>query len=371
MGSVISAIGENGSGGPRRIAFLHGSNDLYGASKVLVDDASLLASQGHHVSVVLPEHGPLDSLLSRSGITVVVEPLHALRRVSPWNSRIPIKLPDAVAVADIAVVWTLALATYLPALRIRRVRTVCSVHEILLGRVGSALAHVATSFSSSLIVNSLATKNWIQQYNPRRRPIELAYPVAPPYDPLPSALPSNGLRALLAGRVNGHKGHMEAVRAGRIARAGGLDLQLALVGGSYPGQEHHLALLEAEIRGADWVVYDGEVSDIRPQLAACDVMLVPTTRPEPFGIVALEAWAAGRRVIASDEGGLAEAASMVEGVLIEPRNPEALARAMRDFAANAAMRGAPSATAKAATECTLAHREDAWSRTLTYVDGPS
>jgi glycosyltransferase involved in cell wall biosynthesis len=370
MNSV--AIGQGGvHQRPRRIAFLHGSNDLYGASRVLVDDAVLLVQQGHDVSVVLPDHGPLDTLLGQAGVTVVVEPLRAFRRVSPWTSRIPVKVPTVVAAADLAVVWTLAVAPYLPTLRARRLRTVCSVHEILLGRAGSALANLATSFSSALMVNSRATQRWVERHNACRRFIELAYPVAPPYDPLPPVPPSAGLRALLAGRVNGHKGHIEAVKAGRKAREMGLDLHLTLVGGSYPGQEHHLALLRAEIGGAEWVSYKGEVSDIRPQLAACDVMLVPTTRPEPFGIVALEAWSAGRRVIASDEGGLAEAAAMVGGILVKPRSEDALAEAMIDIAANVRMKSAPPATTRAATECTLARREDAWTRTLAHLDGLS
>ena len=322
----------------RRIAFLHGSNDLYGASRVLVDDAALLARQGHDVSVVLPSHGPLDALLAQAGVAVTVEPLRVLRRVSPLNSRLPIRLPSVVGDADVAVVWTLALASYLPALRARRRPVVCSVHEILPGTAGSGLARLATSLSSALMVNSKATGTWIALHARRSLPSELAYPVAPAYDPLPPLNLSASFTAFLAGRVNGHKGHKEAVEASRIARAQGLDVRLVLVGGAFPGQEQHLDALRAEIRGLDWVRFEGEVSDIRPALEACDVMLVPTTRPEPFGIVALEAWASGRPVIASDTGGLAEAASMVGGVLVRPGSVDALAQAMRRVAADPNLR---------------------------------
>lgn len=60
-----------------------------------------------------------------------------------------------------------------------------------------------------------------------------------------------------------------------------------------------------------------------------DVFVVPSVWPETFNLVAREAFAAGRLVIASQVGALAEAVrDGVDGLLVPPGDPAALAQAM-------------------------------------------
>ena len=59
-------------------------------------------------------------------------------------------------------------------------------------------------------------------------------------------------------------------------------------------------------------------------LNACDLVCIPS-RNEPFGIVLLEAWAAGKPVVATGVGGLDEnLENLVEGVKVSPQ-PDSLA----------------------------------------------
>ncbi|MEM2535940.1 MAG: glycosyltransferase family 4 protein, partial [Candidatus Hadarchaeales archaeon] len=59
-------------------------------------------------------------------------------------------------------------------------------------------------------------------------------------------------------------------------------------------------------------------------LRASDIVCIPS-RNEPFGIVLLEAWAAGKPVVAAGVGGLDEnMENMVEGIKVQPQ-PEAIA----------------------------------------------
>jgi len=76
----------------------------------------------------------------------------------------------------------------------------------------------------------------------------------------------------------------------------------------------------------DRVTFEGWVDhdDIAEYARRASIQLVPS-RYEPFGIVALEAIAAGCPVVASDTGGLPEAVGTC-GVLVPPDDPEALAR---------------------------------------------
>jgi glycosyltransferase involved in cell wall biosynthesis len=68
-------------------------------------------------------------------------------------------------------------------------------------------------------------------------------------------------------------------------------------------------------------------------------MLVLTSWEEPFGIVVVEAMAAGVNVIATDAGGPPEILDHGRaGILVPPRNPTALADAVRDLATKEALR---------------------------------
>lgn len=353
-----------------RLAFLHGSNDLYGASRVLAQDAALLREMGHDVAVALPEDGPLSEILEGVGAPVSIEPLCVLRRVAgATGARVPVRLPSVCHDAEVTVLWTVALSSYLPALRLRGRRVLCSVHEILPGKAGRLLAAWTCALSHALMVNSEATARWLTR-DLHNSDAHLAYPVAPPYDPLPAENPGGApLQLLLMGRVNGHKGHLEAVGAVQAAREAGVLAEITLLGGSFPGQEHHLAELLAATAALPWATYGGEVTDTHAFVEKCDVVLVPTNRPEPFGIVALEAWAAGRRVIASDQGGLLEATKMVEGITVPAGDVAALSQAIIRAARDPSIRVAPAKDAPASDRCTSAAREAAWQSALAEACG--
>jgi len=325
---------------------------------------------GHDVAVALPEDGPLTEILEGIGAQISIEPLCVLRRVAgATGARVPVRLPGVCRDADVTVLWTIALTAYLPALRLRRRMVLCSVHEILLGKAGRLLAAWTCALSQALMVNSEATARWLTR-DLHNFQAHLAYPVAPPYDPLPRGNSTSApLQLLLMGRVNGHKGHLEAVRAVQAAREAGAPTEITLLGGSFPGQERHLAELLAAIEVLPWATYGGEVADTRAFVEKCDLVLVPTNRPEPFGIVALEAWAAGRRVIASDQGGLLEATKMVEGITVPAADIAALSQAIVRAAQDPSMRVAPARYAPAGSRCTSAAREVAWRTALAEACG--
>jgi glycosyltransferase involved in cell wall biosynthesis len=62
-------------------------------------------------------------------------------------------------------------------------------------------------------------------------------------------------------------------------------------------------------------------------LNASDIVAIPS-RNEPFGLVLLEAWSAGRCVVASDVGGLAENIEhRADGVKVQP-HPDSIAEGL-------------------------------------------
>ncbi len=89
------------------------------------------------------------------------------------------------------------------------------------------------------------------------------------------------------------------------------------------------------------VRFAGQVDDVRPFLAACDVLLFPTlpSLSEGFGLAALEAMAAGRPVVATDVGGLPEVVSDGETGLVVRPAPGHLAAALERLADDPGLRG--------------------------------
>jgi phosphatidylinositol alpha-mannosyltransferase len=78
----------------------------------------------------------------------------------------------------------------------------------------------------------------------------------------------------------------------------------------------------------------GKVDDARKreELQAADVLCAPSLRGESFGMVLTEAFAAGTPVVASDIAGYRDVVrDGVDGVLVPPADPQALAEALRDL----------------------------------------
>jgi phosphatidylinositol alpha-mannosyltransferase len=66
--------------------------------------------------------------------------------------------------------------------------------------------------------------------------------------------------------------------------------------------------------------------ELPPVAAGCDLFLGPATGGESFGVVLIEAMAAGLPVVASDTPGYDEVVrDGVDGLLVPPSDPEALA----------------------------------------------
>jgi glycosyltransferase involved in cell wall biosynthesis len=119
---------------------------------------------------------------------------------------------------------------------------------------------------------------------------------------LPGGVPIVGI----VGRLQAWKGQDRLLRAQALLHARGHALHLVIVGGdSYelsPDYAASLPRLIAELGLQGAVTLAGEVDDAMPFIEQMDV-LVNASDPEPFGIVLLEAMAAGLPVVAVDSGG--------------------------------------------------------------------
>lgn len=136
----------------------------------------------------------------------------------------------------------------------------------------------------------------------------------------------------LVARLERWKGvHVFVDAAIRLLRQG-RDLQFAIVGSVHPtdpGYAEELASTIADAGFMDRIVMAGHQTNVPDWMCGADVVVHTSTKPEPFGIVMLEAMALGRPLIASRGGGPAEVISDgVDGVLISPGDPDRLSAAI-------------------------------------------
>jgi glycosyltransferase involved in cell wall biosynthesis len=81
----------------------------------------------------------------------------------------------------------------------------------------------------------------------------------------------------------------------------------------------------------DRVRWIGERDDVPRLLAAADLYCQPNLEPEPFGVAFVEALAAGLPVVTVGRGGACEIVDDSCGVLVPPRDPRALAAALKQL----------------------------------------
>ncbi|MDP9074813.1 MAG: glycosyltransferase family 4 protein, partial [Actinomycetota bacterium] len=133
-----------------------------------------------------------------------------------------------------------------------------------------------------------------------------------------------------AGRIDTWKGFhvlLDAAAAMQSARPG---LELVIAGGPVTGKEGYadaLAGRAADMAGVHWL---GPRDDMAELIADLDVLVLPSTEPEPFGLVLVEALASGVPVVATAAGGPVEilrSCSQRVARLVAPGDPAALAQA--------------------------------------------
>jgi len=156
-----------------------------------------------------------------------------------------------------------------------------------------------------------------------------------------------------AERTKSRDGRRTVLAMGRMVQNKGFDLLIdgfARVAARHPdvdlvlgGDGEVRSDLEAQaarLELAPRVLFPGRLD--RSQVArACrnaDVFVLPS-RVEPFGIVVLEAWRAGAAVVATTHGGPPEfVADGTTGLLVDPNDPAALARALDRLLSDDALR---------------------------------
>lgn len=344
----------------KNILFVHQSAELYGSDKALLLLVSRFKEKNFNPIVVLPAKGPLYDKLEETGIKIIVTPVMKLSRkmFTPKNLiNFPFQIKSSTRYIDrqleglkIDLVYsnTLAVLLGLTYSKKKRLKHIWHVHEIIkkpdiVRTIFKYLLKLKTN--TAIIYNSFATKSFWEGDVTRQQSHVVWNGLE--YDQEQSNASASRINEIRSGLFKAHSDDVVIALIGRISHLKGQQLlleafnklqpkygslKLVYVGSTPPNQEIHLTKLNEKIKeyhlGEKAIIlpFQNNISEI---WAAVDIALVPSTQPESFGLVALEAMLAKKPVIASNHGGITEiVVDNVTGLLFEPGSVSQLQHAL-------------------------------------------
>jgi len=324
-----------------KIVHLVIGGDIAGGQLVALRLARAARAAGHDVAFVSPSSGPFVDRVSAEGFdarTVVVGGALDLAAIARLRRVLRDERAD---VLHTHTHFSLNVAGRLAG-RLAGARVVAHMHienAFRPGRVARmlqiALDDGTARLCTWIVAVSEATRAaLLAQGYPATRTITIRNGIERQDPAAPAALdpPPPGPVLLEVGRLCDVKGQRELIEALALLTRGDVTLLLAGAdiesGGSYAEQLEELAAA----RGVgERVRLLGRRDDVGPLLAAADLVVLPSW-VEGLPLVVLEAMAAARPVVATAVGGTPEAVVDGEtGLLVPPREPAALARAIEEL----------------------------------------
>jgi glycosyltransferase involved in cell wall biosynthesis len=308
---------------------------MYGSSKVLLQAVTALKARGHKVCVVVSEKGPLTDALELEGIETKIIRLGILRRrylnVLGLLNRIGVLTRAFFALKklckqnQIDIIYTNTAPVIIGGILsiFTGIKNVWHLHEIL---EPSSFMHrffgwlINATAQKVIVVSDAVYNNWagrigaskmVKVYNGFE-----ASGVNDSANDNASAslrdqlnLNDNTVLVGMVGRVNLIKGQFYFIQIAAAAKVAGLNCHFVMIGDAYKGYEYLYPQLESQIaelglqNSITNLYYQPNAVSLIQQL---DIFVLPSIKPDSFPVVILEAMAAGKPIIATNQGGAQE-----------------------------------------------------------------
>lgn len=332
----------------KNILFIHQSSELYGSDKTLLYLLKNIDKSVFYPIVILPNQGPLKDELEKLNIKVVITPVLKLYRniFTPKNLYSFFKeIKTSIFIVNelnkkyhFQLIYSNTLAVLLGIIFAwkKNIKHVWHVHEIIekpkiIKKIFTYI--LSLKHNSFTIFNSNSTaKYWLQNGE-----IKLQHKVVWNGIEINKNILAEKSRILLKEKLFNTKSDIIIALVGRISSWKGQQLllkafkeinnkntKLVFIGSPPPNQNEFLKVLEDNIISyglTDKVQILPFQENINKIWQLIDIAVVPSTEPEPFGLVAIEAMFASKPIIASNHGGLAEIViNNKTGILFKPND---------------------------------------------------
>lgn len=329
------------------ILFLSQGADFYGSNLILLEASKHLKEQGFQIHVILALPGPIIQEFEKENITTEIMNLGILRRSyvtffglinrGYYFSKALITLIRLIKRRKIDIIYSNGLGVLVGifAAFLSGKKHVWHIHEIIekpdyFFSIYRKLLN--WQFSHNIAVSEAVKSFWAKKQATNFYVIYNGIPL--PETPASSSKikvelglsPSTILIGMI-GRVNHLKGQDYFLKISHELLKNDSDLKFLMVGDVYPGNEYlydELSILKEQL-GVSNSVFDLRYRrDIPDILAALDLFILPSTLPDSFPTVILEAMQQGKAIVATRQGGAVEMLEEnVSGLFIPINNEKA------------------------------------------------
>ena len=353
----------------KNILFIHQSAELYGSDKTLLLLLKNLDKNKFKPIVLLPFDGPLKEALENENIEVVIAPVLKLYRklFTPKNLvgffkdiKAAFKIVNELHTKyQFTLIYSNTLAVLLGIMFAwkNNIKHLWHVHEIIEKPSLFKKAFIgllSLKCNTHIVYNSQATRLFWEVNNTIKNKgivihngIEInnlqcsSTEISEVRKKLFQAQPNEVVLALV-GRISRWKGQMILLDAFNNLVQKNENIKLVFVGAPPPNQEKFQEDLEERITSFqlnDKVLIIPFQNEIHKIWQAIDIAVVPSTEPEPFGMVAIEAMLAHKPIVGSNHGGLTEIIVNNEtGFLVTPKSVQDLVIALEKLIQNELLR---------------------------------
>ncbi|WKY46450.1 glycosyltransferase family 4 protein [Eubacteriaceae bacterium ES3] len=329
----------------KNILFVHSSSEMYGSDRSLLNIVKYIDKSKFNIFVILPCPGQLvDEMKKVPGVKVEIFEIAVLRRNNFSikgggryfkefiNSYKYLKKFIKTYKIDIVDTNTGVVLPGAIVAKHSKIKSVWHIREIIKNDMeNKVISMIMNRYANLIVANSKSTGIALKVNQKCVRVVynaveEKKNTIQQPHDYLVVGM---------AGRINRWKGQKLLVDAAEIVHEKMPDVIFKIAGEAYSGEEYlkvdlHKYIEEKEL--TDTVILLGQVNDMSSFYGSLDLFVLPSTQPEPFGLVVIEAMEFGLPVIATNHGGPVEIIDEgVDGYLVDYESPNQMATRIIDL----------------------------------------
>lgn len=339
----------------KNILYLHAGAEMYGADKILLELVTGLDKSKFHPIVVLPNDGILKDKLIENGIETYVVHYPILRRkyfnlkgIINYGLNYFGKSNEIVKFLknkriDIIHANTTAVLEGIYLKKKLKCKLVWHVHEIILkpAIINKTISYLIGKYADKCVAVSKAVKkHLIDSKFIDEDKVEVIYNGVDTERFNPNVenkylykewnIPDEAIKVGMIGRVNAWKGQNDFLDAAEELLKKYSNLYIFIVGSAFAGEEWRVDELKKKIadsKNKDRIIFSEFRTDTPEIHSFFDVLVLPSTNPDPLPTVVLEAMGCGTTVVGYNHGGVTEMVINGEtGLLAEVKNSKDLGK---------------------------------------------
>ena len=344
----------------KTILYLHAGAEMYGADKILLELVSGLDKTKFKPIVILPTDGVLREKLEEANISVHVISYPILRRkyfnpkgIIEYVSNYKSKSDDIIRFldqnnikVDLIHVNTLAVLEGIRLKKKLNVPLYWHIHEIITHPkiINNFLCWCVNRYSDKAIVVSGPVKKHLINSGVNSQKIKVIHngidsgtfspDVKSNYLYKEWNIPKNAIKVGMIGRVNNWKGQGDFLEALAPLLDKFDNLYLFIIGSAFEGQEWRVNNLKEKITTLphnNRIIYSEFRKDNYAVEHFFDILILPSTSPDPLPTVVLETMGCGRAIIGYAHGGITEMVKdQYNGRLVSPLDKDSLRKAVEN-----------------------------------------